>query len=119
MASEVKIGRLESLILQTLNETILKEVRDPIAKNARVTAVRLSNDLSVAKIFFDTRIRSTMPDVLVAINKVSGLLRSKLSQVWSAHKLPELRFVSDETIDYAQKIDALFKKIKDDEEQNK
>ena len=115
MANEVRVARLESLIKDVINNALANEINDKIAKLARVTAERLSNDLSVAKIFLDAHKRESMLKVLENVNKVSGLLRSKLAAEWTSYKVPELRFVIDETIDYANHIDELFKKIKQQE----
>lgn len=116
MANDIKIARLESTIKETINTSLSVDVNDKIAKNARVTAVRLSNDLSVAKIYIDVPKRQTINEVLDALKKVSGFLRSKLAENWKAYKLPELRFLDDETIGYASHLEELFKKIKKDEE---
>ncbi|WP_031489393.1 30S ribosome-binding factor RbfA [Ureaplasma canigenitalium] len=119
MASDVKIGRMESLIMDVINETLTFHVNDKIAKQARITTVRLSNDLSVAKVFFDTTDRKKTNLTLEALNKIQGLLRSNVASKWKGYKVPELRFVIDETIDYAINIENLFKEIKKKENQDK
>lgn len=112
MANEIKIARLESIIKDTINSVLATEVNDKVAKNARITAVRLSNDLSVAKIYIDATKRENIENVLESLKRVSGFLKAKLASEWSAHKVPELRFLADETIDYALHIEELFNKIK-------
>ena len=55
MSNQIKISRYESTIQSVINDTIINEVNNKIVKYATVTAVKLSNDLSTAKIYLDLR----------------------------------------------------------------
>lgn len=112
MANQIKKAKLENQIQEIVNEVILFDVKDRAIKTASVTLVRLTNDLSVAKIYIDCRDRSKTPKVVEKIDKIKGLFRSKLAKELSIYKVPELKFVVDEAIDYAEHIEELLSDIK-------
>ncbi len=116
MANKIRKAKLESQIQEIINNLIHFEVKDKIIKTGSVTLVRLSNDLMVAKVYIDSRDRSKTEDVVEHIVKIKGLFRSKIAREISMYKVPELKFVVDEAIDYALHIDDLIADIKIKEE---
>ena len=111
MSNQIKISRYESIIQSVINDTIINEVNNKIVKFATVTAVRLSSDLSMAKVYLDCLDRNKIENVVFESNKLKGLFRSKIAQKLNTFRTPSLVFVSDESIDYANKIENLFKEI--------
>ncbi len=112
MANQIKKAKLESQIQEIINNLIHFEVKDKIVKTGSVTLVRVTNDLSVAKVYVDSRDRTKTPDVVQHLVKLKGLFRSKIAREISMYKVPELKFVVDDAIDYAQHIDDLIADIK-------
>ncbi len=111
MANKIKIQRLESQILNIINRTIVLEVNDRIAKLGRITYVKLSNELSILKAYVDCQDRNKIPKVVEALNKISGLFRSKIASSISTYKSPRIIFEIDKTIDYAKNIDKIIRKL--------
>ncbi len=112
MGNNVRIARYEALILRVVNETIAHEVHNPLAKTARVTYVTLTNDLSIATCYIDCLDRHQIEDVLMHLNKLSGLFRSQIAHNMDTYKTPVIKFKVDKTIDYAQNIDKIIASIK-------
>lgn len=77
-----------------------------------VTEVRISPDLSVAKVFISIFPSSKAEDVMKIINENSRSLRGELGhQVAKQLRIvPELVFMLDSSLDYAEHIDELLKK---------
>lgn len=111
MANEIKIKRYESIIQETINKTIAMEVRNNDAKQARVTYVKLSNDLSICKVYIDTLNRRNQNKVLDSLNHISGLFRSKVCEALDLYKTPKIVFLIDKSIEYAENIDKIIKSI--------
>ena len=111
MSNQIKISRYESTIQSVINDTIINEVNNKVVKYATVTAVKLSNDLSTAKIYLDCLDRNKINNVVFETNRLKGLFRSKIAQKLNTFRTPNLIFVSDESIDYANRIEDLFKEI--------
>ena len=76
-----------------------------------VTVVRMSLDLSIAKVYisiFGGKNNDTSFDHVVSQSK---LIRHEISKVVrnQLRKMPDLHFYRDDSFDYAQKIDQLLK----------
>lgn len=119
MANKIKIARYESIILENINKTIIFEVNDTIAKKGRATYVKLTNDLSIARVYVDSINRTETMSIVGSLNKISGLFRSKISQSIDSYKIPKIIFEIDKSIDYANNIDKIIKDIKNKENNEK
>lgn len=116
MTNEIKLARYEEIIKQVLNNVLNYEVTNKIAKNATVTYVKLTNDLSYAKIYIDCLHHENISKIIDNLNLIKGFLRTKVSHALDIYKTPQLVFHIDETIDYANKIESLLNEINKKEE---
>ena len=83
---------------RALNELLQAEVKDPRLKGITVSAVNLSGDLGVARVFFSTLEPDADPaPALAALAKASGFLRGRIGRTLRLRKAPELRFAHDES----------------------
>ena len=84
-----------------------------IAKGAMITTtvVRMSPDLSIAKVYISVFGGKNNDDSFQNIVDHSKFIRYELSKVVrnQLKKMPELRFYRDDSFDYAQEIDNLLK----------
>jgi len=81
----------------------------PHASLLSITAVRVTRDLSFAKVYVthvinDADERQTL---LRALNAHAGQLRHALAQKLSIRKMPELHFVYDDSVEYGARMDHL------------
>lgn len=92
------------MIQRELANLIQKELKDPRVGMVTVNEVKVSRDLSYADVYF-TMFRSEDVDHGVeALNRASGFLRSRLSNVLNTRTTPKLRFHYDDTIDTGERI---------------
>lgn len=77
-----------------------------------VTVVRISPDLSVARVYFSVFPSSAAKEVLEIINQNNKNIRFHLGQVirHQVRIIPELSFFIDDSLDYYERIDNLLKK---------
>lgn len=111
MANEIKLKRYEATIVETINRTIVFEVKNKIAKNGRVTYAQLTNDLSLCKAYIECLDRTTVQVVADNLNEISGLFRSKVAEALNIYKTPKILFLPDKSIDYADNIDKIISKL--------
>lgn len=100
--------RLGNQVLRTLNELLQFETKDPRLDGVTLTAVELSRDLSVARVYFST----LDPDadagpVQKGLENAAGFLRGKLGQAIKVRHVPELRFEHDDSAAEGQRISDL------------
>ncbi len=110
----IKIERLNNAFASKISEVIHDEVKDRDIDMVTITEVRITNDLSFAKVYFTT-LDDDKEKVLKALNKASSFIRGKLCEKIEIRKMPELSFVYDESIAYGKKIEDIIERINNNE----
>jgi ribosome-binding factor A len=110
--------RIAQQIQQKLSELIRRELRDPRLGMVTLTEVRVSKDLSYAKVFFS--VLGAQPQQAQEILEAAApMLRGPLGRALGIRHSPELRFVQDELIESGARLSALINKaVKDDAERH-
>ena len=111
---KLKAERAASDIQKELGNIMLFEAKDKDFKNVVIKDVDVSNDLSYAKVYFTTI--DDREKVLKDLNNASGFFRSLLADRLKIRHTPELKFIFDESIEYAQNIENIIKEIHKKEE---
>lgn len=113
--ANVRMGRINSTMQNVLAETIRKELQDPRLEGAIISVlkVNVSDDLSHARINISIFGKDEQ-EVYHAILSSIPYLRKAVAKKVQLRIVPELHFVLDNSLDYADKMDALFNKIKKD-----
>ena len=85
------------------------ELRDPALHDAAVTVteVRISPDLKNATAFVMPLGGTHVPEVLAALERGAGFMRSLIARELDLRYVPALRFMLDTTFDHASRIEAL------------
>ncbi len=100
--------RLGNQVLRTLSELLRFETKDPRLKDISLTAVDLTRDLSVAKVYFSLMDPDADPiPVAEGLEAASGFLRRKLGSAIKIRHVPELRFHHDDSAAEAVRIGRL------------
>ncbi len=115
-----KINRITSDIKIALSE-LLREVKDPrISKLLSIVKVDVSGDLSYATIYvsaiegYETTVNSVK-----ALKGAAGFLRRELGARLKLRKVPELRFVADDSINISANISRIIENFKEDSANDK
>ena len=111
-----KINRITSYIRLALSE-LLREVKDPrVSKMLSIVKVDVSGDLSYATIYVSAieGFESTVASVK-ALKGAQGFLRRELGARLKLRKVPELRFVADDSIEQSANISKIIDSFKEEE----
>lgn len=100
-------SKLAEQIRRELSVLIQMELRDPRLGMVTLTAVELTRDYSLAKVFFTVFEEDKVDDSLAVLQSSSGFLRHALRDRISMRSLPQLQFRFDTSIDRARKISSL------------
>ena len=114
--SSYRIKKLESLIKEELSLIFLQKLSDPKLGLVTVTGVKLSPDLKIAKVYLSVYEKENRQEILDKVEEINSMIRTLLAKKVYINRVPELKFFIDDTQDYVEKMDNLFKKIKDDNE---
>lgn len=107
-----KQERLEKIIEREISNIILSEVKDDRLKFVTITKVSLTNDLSIATVYYsvlgnEDQIEATSKNLLEA----KGFIKSSLSKTLEIRKIPDLRFKYDDSLKYGEKIEKILKDL--------
>lgn len=96
--------RLESLLLRIIAELLIKEVHDPRLEGVSITNVTLSEDFNEAKIYFYIQKGQDPSKVKKGFESAKGFLRGELGHQAKLRRVPDLKFIYDDTIDLFDRI---------------
>jgi len=109
--------QLEDRMHFVLSTFIQRELRDPDLGFITITAVRLTKDRGIARIYYTVLgNEATSNRSRKALERASGFLRNHLANSFRMRRVPELKFFLDETLEQGNKIEDIFAKIKKDDE---
>ena len=110
-------AKISRLLQKELSEIFRRQTAKTRNVIVSVSAVRVSPDLSVARVYLSVFPSDKGPEMLESINRSAKTIRYELaSQVrFQLRKTPELSFFLDDTLDYIENIDNLLAKDKEKE----
>lgn len=110
-----RVQRVQQEILRSVNEILLKDIKDPRVDGVTITEVSLTGDLSQATIYY-----TTLDDKAGArqktqkgLDQATGLIRSQLGKRLTTYNTPQIKFERDPSIDYGNHIEELLKQIQE------
>ena len=115
-----KINRITSDVRVCLSE-LLREVKDPrISKLLSIVKVDVTNDLSYATVYVSAieGYEATVQSVK-ALKGASGYLRRELGAHLKLRKVPELRFIADDSIQHSAKISKIIESFKEENNEDR
>lgn len=108
--------RLNKQIARMLAEILMRETSDPRLQQMNITRVEITADLAHAKVYY-TLVQPD-PSVAQALTKAAGFFRSQIAQRLSLRTVPQLKFLIDDRLMKARRIEELIKSDKRDQEQD-
>ncbi len=104
--------RVAHLVQAELAALFLRQANDPRLRDLTVTAVRMSPDLRVARVY--VRTLGGGPDerakALRALGRAAAFLRGQVGRALGLRVTPELRFEWDSQPDTARRVDDLLRR---------
>ena len=91
-------------IRDRISMILMTEFSDPRLQFVTVTAAQVSKDRSICNVYVSTD-PSRYGDMMEALERAKGRMRSILGRNLGWRVTPELRFMLDETIDNAERIE--------------
>ena len=114
--------RVGELVKQNLGELFIRnEAKIPSinSKMITVTEVRMTPDLKTARVYVIPLGGIDTKETVRILTEYSHLVRKALSKRLDIKFLPKLTFVEDNSFEYAEKIEKIIKKNKNDKEKKR
>ena len=114
--------RVGELVKQNLGELFIRnEAKIPSinSKLITVTEVRMTPDLKTARVYVIPLGGIDTKETVKILTEYSHLVRKALSKRLDVKFLPKLTFVEDNSFEYAEKIEKIIKKNKENDKEKK
>lgn len=108
----LKQERTADRIREILSTLLLMEVTDPALHDVTITSVELDAELEYANVYVNALGDETrQKEVLRGLTRANGFLRREVGKRIQLRRTPYLRFHWDTTLQAAESIDRVFRKI--------
>ena len=108
--------KIADLLKKEVSLIISNEIKDPRLKNINVTAVKVSDDIGIANIFYTVIGKSVKKNDSEIDNEIlkkfSGMIRSNIAKKIKIRRVPKIIFRFDESIEYSENIENLLRNLK-------
>ena len=105
-------ARINDAVRDLLADLLQTRLQDPRLREVTVTAVEVTQDLSLATVYF-----SVLGDedrrrlARRGLERVSGLLRREIARRLRLRNAPELRYEFDDSLERGQRIETLLREL--------
>lgn len=110
-----RADRLGEFIQTEVSDIILRKIKDPRISLVTITGVDVSDDLSMARIYFsvmgDEKQRQKAVD---GLKSATGFIKKSLGSRLELRHVPDIEFHYDRSFEYGERIDKLLGEIKED-----
>lgn len=112
----VKTERIAGVLLREISDILQNEVYDEDIKFVTLTYVKVDTDLSLAQIYCTVFDQTKKDKCLHDLNAAKGFIKTELAKrKLEIRRIPDLRFIYDESIEYGTKIEKIIKEINEDD----
>lgn len=110
-----RLEKVAHLIKEEISLIFLQKLQDPKLGLMTITSVKVTPDLKIARIYVSIYEKDKRETVMKKLDDLKGIIRSKLAGRINLKFVPELNFYLDDTLDYVEKMEGIFKKIREDD----
>lgn len=111
----LRSDKISDLLRKEISLIINKETKDPRLQKLNITAVKVSDDIGIATVFYTMIGESIEKEKSSIDNKVlkkfSGMVRSKLSKTMQIRRVPVIQFRFDVSVEYSDNIENLLRNL--------
>lgn len=108
----IKTERIANVLIKEISDILQNDVYDRDIKFVTITACKVDTDLSLAQIYCTVFDASKKDKCMHDLNQAKGFIKSELARrKLEIRKIPDLRFIFDESIEYGKKIENIIREI--------
>ena len=116
MKNYKRSDRVAALIKEEISQIILQELHDTKFGFITITKVRVSDDIRHAKIFFSVLGNDDEKNkVKETLDRLKGHIRGEIGHRIKIRFVPTIEFFYDDSAEYAEHIELLLNKIKQED----
>jgi ribosome-binding factor A len=112
MALSHRVERIQEQVREEVSQMLATEVRDPGVGLVTVTRAKVTGDLSLARVYWtiigDAAERKKTAK---ALERAAGFVRHLLAERLSLRRVPEVKFIFDESVGAQDRIEQIIQEI--------
>jgi ribosome-binding factor A len=114
--ARIRVSRVGEQIKKELSQIIQQEIKDPRIGFVTVTAVEMSGDLQLAKVYVSILgSNSEKDESIAALDKAKGFIRSEIGRRVQLRHVPDIQFSIDHSLDHSDQITRLLYDVRDED----
>lgn len=111
-----RLQKIAEFMKEELSLILLYKIQDPALGMLTITSVKVTPDAKNAKIYISIFEKEGRDAKIEKLNSIKGYIKGQLSSRMNhLRKMPDIDFYLDDTLDYVEKMESLFKKIHEDD----
>ena len=107
----IKIDKIASQLEKEISLILFNEVKELRNEMITITDVKVTNDLSIAKIFFTCLNEAAKEDIARRLVHAKGFIRTEIAKRVDMRHIPDLVFTYDDSIAYGNKIEKIIAEL--------
>ncbi len=113
--SSYRPERVGEQILKETTRLLMYSIKDPRVASVTLTGVKMSRDISSARLYFTVGDESTeRKDAERGLKSAAPYIRRELGKIMQLRFVPNINFKFDDSIGYGRKIETLLYQVQDD-----
>ena len=117
MALSHRTERVAEQIREEVSQILLSEVADPAVGLVTVSRVKVSPDLSLARVYWTTMAETAeRKKTEKALARAAGFVRHLLSTRMTLRRSPEVVFIFDQSVAAQDRVEQILQELKQQEE---
>lgn len=112
---KTRLKRTDELLREAIAEMILTRIADPRVRFVSVTGVQISPELDTARVFVTVLGNPEEREkAMKGLKSAAPYLQSELNKRVRLRRMPKLRFIYDESVDRAFRIESALREAKNE-----
>ena len=104
--------KVAEAIQKIVSELLIRGLKDPRIGFVTITGVKMTDDLSVARVFYSVvGSEEERKDTLAGLKSASGFIRKEVGSHLKLRHVPEIHFRFDDSLERANNIERLLRQI--------
>ncbi len=109
MADFTRSDRIAVQLRKEVAVLVHRAVRDHALPSVSVSDVEVTKDLDLARVYVTTLLSDQSAVAVKALNAMAIEFRRELSRTLKMRRVPELRFLYDDSVDRGERIESLLR----------
>ncbi len=116
--NSIRIQRFEKELVKLISRVVSYKLQDKNLEWVSISSIKLSPDLSYARVYFTHMSDTPHEKVQKALSKCTSIIKQEIASAKMMRIIPEITFYYDDMEDNADHLEDIFKKIHEENQED-